>query len=252
MIIFVTGATAGFGQAVARRFARDGAKVIGTGRRKNRLDDLQQELGPNFLPLPFDVSDRKQVEESAASLPPEFAAVDVLVNNAGGALGLEPAYKANLEDWETMVDVNVKGLLYCTRALLPGMVERNRGHVINIGSTAAEWPYPGGNVYGATKAFVHQFSLNLRADLFGTDIRVTDVQPGLVAGTEFSEVRFKGDKKKVQAVYEGTQPLTADDVADTIHWVATRPLHFNVNTIQIMPVGQAFGALPVKRGAPSK
>ncbi len=249
MIIFVTGATAGFGRAVARRFAQDGAKIVGTGRRKNRLEELKQELGANFLPLPFDVGERKQVENAIASLPSEFAAIDVLVNNAGGALGLEPAYKANLDDWETMVDANVKGVMYCTRALLPGMVERNRGHVINVGSSAAEWPYPGGNVYGATKAFVHQFSMNLRADLFGTDVRVTDVQPGLVAGTEFSEVRFKGDKKKAQSVYEGTRPLTAEDVADTIHWVATRPPHFNVNTIQIMPVGQAFGALPVKRQA---
>lgn len=247
MIIFVTGATAGFGRAVARRFARDGAKIIGTGRRRNRLEELKRELGPNFLSLPFDVRDRKQVEEAIASLPADFAAIDVLVNNAGGALGLDPAYKASLDDWETMVDANVKGVMYCTRALLPGMVERNRGHVINLGSSAAEWPYPGGNVYGATKAFVHQFSMNLRADLFGTNVRVTDVQPGLVAGTEFSEVRFKGDKKKAESVYEGTQPLTAEDVADTIHWVATRPTHFNVNTIQIMPVGQAFGPLPVKR-----
>ena len=247
MIVFITGATAGFGRATARRFAQDGAKIVGTGRRKNRLDELKQELGPDFLPLPFDVSQRAEVERAVQSLPPEFAAVDVLVNNAGGAIGLEPAYKTNLDDWETMVDANVKGVMYCTRALLPGMVERNRGHVINMGSTAAEWPYPGGNVYGATKAFVHQFSMNLRADLFGTPIRVTDIQPGLVAGSEFSEVRFKGDKKRAAAVYEGTQPLTAEDVADTIHWVATRPAHFNVNTIQIMPVGQAFGPLPVQR-----
>ncbi len=247
MIIFITGATAGFGRAMARRFAPDGAKIIGTGRRKNRLEELKQELGTNFWPLPFDVGDRKQVERAISSLPPEFAAVDVLVNNAGGALGLDPAYKANLDDWDAMVDANVKGVLYCTRALLPGMVERNRGHVINMGSSAAEWPYPGGNVYGATKAFVHQFSMNLRADLFGTEVRVTDVQPGLVAGTEFSEVRFKGDKKRAQSVYEGTQPLTAEDVAETVYWVATRPPHFNVNTIQIMPVGQAFGPLPVKK-----
>ncbi len=247
MIIFITGATAGFGRAIARRFAPDGAKIIGTGRRKNRLEELKQELGPNFLPLPFDVGDRKQVENAISSLPPDFAAVDLLVNNAGGALGLDPAYKANLEDWEAMVDANVKGVLYCTRTLLPGMVERNRGHIINMGSSAAEWPYPGGNVYGASKAFVHQFSMNLRADLFGTEVRVSDVQPGLVAGTEFSEVRFKGDKKKADSVYEGTQPLTAEDVAETVYWVATRPPHFNVNTIQIMPVGQAFGPLPVKR-----
>jgi 3-hydroxy acid dehydrogenase / malonic semialdehyde reductase len=247
MVIFVTGATAGFGKAVAQRFARDGAKIIGTGRRKNRLDELKRELGANFLPLAFDVSQRNQVEHAIASLPEEFAAVDVLVNNAGGAIGLDPAYAANLDDWETMVDSNVKGVFYCTRFLLPGMVGRNRGHIINLGSTAAEWPYPGGNVYCGVKAFVHQFSLALRADLFGTAIRVTDIQPGLAGGTEFSEVRFKGDKKKAQAVYQGTQPLTPEDIADTIHWVATRPAHVNVNTIQIMPVSQAFGPLPVKR-----
>jgi 3-hydroxy acid dehydrogenase / malonic semialdehyde reductase len=247
MTVFITGASSGFGKAAARRFAQDGARVIGTGRRKNRLDELKQELGGNFLPLAFDVTQRSQVEHAVQSLPEEFAAVDVLVNNAGGAIGLDPAHKANLDDWETMVDANVKGVMYCTRALLPGMVARDRGHIINLGSTAAEWPYPGGNVYGGTKAFVHQFSLMLRADLFGTAVRVTDVQPGLAGGTEFSEVRFKRDSKKAQAVYEGTQPLTAEDVADAIHWVATRPAHVNVNTLQIMPVGQAFGPLPVKR-----
>lgn len=246
MIAFITGATSGFGQATARRFAQDGDKVIGTGRRKNRLDELKNELGENFLPLNFDVSRRKEVEQAVAGLPREFAAVDVLVNNAGGALGLDPAQTANLDDWESMVDTNIKGVLYCTRLLLPGMVERNRGHVINLGSVAAQFPYPGGNVYGATKAFLHNFSFNLRADLFGTAVRVTDVQPGLCK-TEFSEVRFKGDKKRAEAVYEGTQALTAEDIADVIYWVATRPAHVNVNAIQLMPVSQAFGPLPVKR-----
>ena len=152
MIVFITGATSGFGRAAARRFAQDGAKVIGTGRRKNRLDELKQEFGSNFLPLAFDVSQRAQVEHAIQSLPEEFAAVDVLVNNAGGAIGLDPAQKANLDDWEAMIDTNVKGVMYCTRALLPGMVERNRGHIINIGSSAAEWPYPGGNVYGGNES----------------------------------------------------------------------------------------------------
>ncbi len=252
MIVFVTGATAGFGKAVAQRFAQEGAKIVGTGRRKERLDELKSELGGNFLPLAFDVSKRKEVETAIASLPAEFAAVDVLVNNAGGAIGIDPAQTANLDDWEEMVDTNIKGLLYCTRLLLPGMVGRKRGHVINLGSTAAEWPYPGGNVYGGVKAFVHQFSLNLRADLAGTAIRVTDVQPGLAGGTEFSQVRFKGDQKKAEAVYEGTQPLTAEDIADAIHWVATRPAHVNVNTIQIMPVAQSFAPLSVKRGKDPK
>jgi len=172
--------------------------------------------------------------------------VDVLVNNAGGALGLDPAQKANLEDWETMIDANVKGVVYCTRFLLPGMVERNRGHIVNLGSVAAEFAYPGGNVYGATKAFVHQFSYGLRADLLGTNVRVTDIQPGLCK-TEFSEVRFKGDKQRAEAVYEGTDPLTADDIADAIHWCVTRPPHVNINVMQLMPVCQAFGNLPVSR-----
>jgi len=247
MVVFITGATSGFGLVTAKLFAKDGAKIIGTGRRKNRLDELKRELGDKFLPLVFDVGKRTEVERAIASLPAEFAAVDILINNAGGALGLDPAQSANLDDWDAMIDANVKGVAYCTRLLLPGMVERNRGHIINLGSTAAEWPYPGGNIYGACKAFVHQFSNNLRADLFGTAIRVTDIQPGLVGGTEFSQVRFKGDRQKAQAVYEGTQALTPEDIADAIHWVATRPAHVNINSIQLMPVSQAFGPLPVKR-----
>jgi 3-hydroxy acid dehydrogenase/malonic semialdehyde reductase len=246
MIVFVTGATSGFGQATARRFAKDGAKVIGTGRRTNRLDELKNELGATFFPLPFDVRSRKETEDAIHSLPEEFAEVDVLVNNAGGALGLDPAQSADLDDWENMIDASVKGVVYCTRFLLPGMVERNRGHIVNLGSVAAEFPYPGGNVYGATKAFVHQFSYNLRSDLLGTKIRVTDIQPGLCK-TEFSEVRFKGDTQRAEAVYEGTDPLTADDIADAIHWCVTRPWHVNINAIQLMPVCQGFGALAVKR-----
>ncbi len=176
----------------------------------------------------------REMEDAIKGLPKDFAEVDVLVNNAGGALGLDPAQSADLEDWETMIDANVKGVVYCTRFLLPGMVARNRGHIVNLGSVAAEFPYPGGNVYGATKAFVHQFSYGLRADVFGTNVRVTDIQPGLCK-TEFSEVRFKGDKKRAEAVYEGTEPLTADDIADAIHWCVTRPAHVNVNAMQMMP-----------------
>lgn len=247
MIIFVTGATAGFGLAVAKKFAQEGAKVIGTGRRAQRLEELGKEIGPNFLPLTFDVGKRKETEKAIGQLPAEFAAVDVLVNNAGGALGLDLAPAADLDDWEAMIDSNIKGLLYCTRLLLPGMVERRRGHIVNLGSVAAEFPYPGGNVYGAAKAFVHQFSNNLRADLLGTPIRVTDIQPGLAGGTEFSEVRFKGDKEKAAKVYEGAQPLTAEDVADAIHWVTSRPAHVNINSVQMMPVCQAYGPLAVKR-----
>ncbi len=246
MIVFVTGVTSGFGQATARRFAKDGAKVVGTGRRVERLDALKAELGADFLPLRFDVRKRTEVENAIGSLPKEFAAVDVLVNNAGGALGLDPAQSADLEDWETMIDANIKGVVYCTRLLLPGMIERNRGHIVNLGSVAAEFPYPGGNVYGATKAFVHQFSYGIRADVLGSNVRVTDIQPGLCK-TEFSEVRFKGDKEKSEAVYEGTEPLTADDIADAIHWCVSRPAHVNINAVQMMPVCQAFGPLAVKR-----
>ncbi len=249
MIVLVTGATAGFGSAIARRFLADGARVIGTGRRSERLETLHRELGENFLPLTFDVGKRAEVDRALSSLRGDWAAVDVLVNNAGGAIGLDPAQSAQLDDWDAMIDSNCKGLVYCTRALLPGMIERHRGHLINIGSTAGEWPYPGGNVYCAAKAFVRQFSLALRADVVGTGVRVTDVEPGLAGGTEFSQVRFKGDEKKAAAVYQGTQPLTSEDIAETVHWVATRPLHVNVNTIQLMPECQAFGPLTVKRNS---
>jgi 3-hydroxy acid dehydrogenase/malonic semialdehyde reductase len=247
MIVLVTGATTGFGAATARRFALDGARVIAAGRRLERLDALRSEFGELILPLELDVRDRAGVARAIETLPAAFAAIDVLVNNAGLAVGLEPANEAQLDDWDAMVDTNVKGLMYVTRAVLPGMVERDRGHVVNLGSVAGEWPYPGGNVYGATKAFVHQFSLNLRADLLGKNVRVTDVAPGLSGGTEFSQVRFKGDVAKAAKVYEGTTPLSADDVADAIHWVVTRPAHVNVNSIQMMPVSQAFGPLAVKR-----
>jgi 3-hydroxy acid dehydrogenase/malonic semialdehyde reductase len=247
VIVFVTGATSGFGAAIARKFLASGAKVIGTGRRQNALEELKAELGSQFLPVVFDVRDRNAVEKAVAGLPADFADVSVLVNNAGLAIGLEPAHKADLDEWEVMIDTNVKGLTYCTRLLLPGMVERNAGHIVNLGSTAAEWPYPGGHIYGATKAFVHQFSLNLRADLLGTAVRVTDIQPGLCGGTEFSVTRFRGDKEKAASMYEGTQPLTADDIADAVFWVVSRPAHVNINSVQMMPVCQAWGPLAVKR-----
>jgi 3-hydroxy acid dehydrogenase/malonic semialdehyde reductase len=249
MIVLVTGGTAGFGLAIARRFAADGASIIAVGRRQEKLDALATELGAGRVhKLALDVADRKAVEAALAGLPAAFAAIDVLVNNAGLARGLEPAQAADLDDWDAMVDTNVKGLMYMTRAVLPGMVARNSGHVVNIGSTAGEWPYPGGNVYGATKAFVRQFSLNLRADLFGTRVRVTDIEPGLVGGTEFSSVRFKGDDAKAAGIYAGTEPLTPEDIADAVHWVATRPPRVNVNTLQVMPVVQSFAPLRVHRG----
>jgi 3-hydroxy acid dehydrogenase/malonic semialdehyde reductase len=247
MIVLVTGATAGFGAATARRFARDGACVVATGRRAELLDALAAEFPGLVHPLELDVRSREAVVAGLATLPASFAEIDVLVNNAGLAIGLEPAQDANLDDWDTMVDTNVKGLMYVTRAVLPGMVARDRGHIVNLGSTAAEFPYPGGNVYGATKAFVHQFSLNLRADLLGKNVHVTDIAPGLCGGTEFSNVRFRGDTEKADAVYAGTTPLSADDIADAIHWVVTRPAHVNINSIQMMPVIQAPGPLAVKR-----
>lgn len=247
MIVFITGATAGFGAAIARRFARDGARIVAAGRRTEKLEPLRAEFGAAVWPLALDVRDRFAVADAVASLPGEFAAIDVLVNNAGLAIGLGPAQEAQLDDWETMVDTNVKGLLYVTHAVLPGMVARDRGHIVNLGSTAAQFPYPGGNVYGATKAFVYQFGLNLRADLLGTALRVTDIEPGLVGGTDFSTVRFKGDRAKADAMYEGTTPLIPDDIADAVHWVATRPAHVNINSLQLMPVCQAFAPLAVKR-----
>jgi 3-hydroxy acid dehydrogenase/malonic semialdehyde reductase len=221
--------------------------VIATGRRAELLHELAGEFPGLVHPLELDVRDRDSVVSGLATLPDAFADIDVLVNNAGLAIGLEPAQEAQLDDWDTMVDTNVKGLMYVTRAVLPGMVARDRGHIVNLGSTAGEFPYPGGNVYGATKAFVHQFSLNLRADLLGKNVHVTDIAPGLCGGTEFSNVRFRGDAEKADAVYAGTTPLNADDIADAIHWVVTRPAHVNINSIQMMPVIQAPGPLAVKR-----
>lgn len=257
-VVFITGASAGFGAAIARRFAGLGATLILAARRYERLEALAAELSggpagasagarrPAIHLLRLDVRDRRAVDQAIAELPPEFSEVSVLVNNAGGAIGLSPAHEADPDDWEQMVDTNIKGLLYCTRALLPGMVARDRGHVINIGSVAAETPYPGSNVYGACKAFVAQFSLNLRADLLGSRVRVTDIEPGL-AETEFSVVRFKGDREKAAAVYRGVKPLSAEDVAEAVVWCATLPEHVNVNRLELMPVMQAFAGFAVKR-----
>ncbi|MHC3491093.1 bifunctional NADP-dependent 3-hydroxy acid dehydrogenase/3-hydroxypropionate dehydrogenase YdfG [Pectobacterium brasiliense] len=247
MIIFVTGATAGFGESITRKFISAGHKVIATGRRQERLDALKAELGDALYPLKLDVRDRQAIEQAVAALPAEWRTIDVLVNNAGLALGLEPAHKASVDDWENMIDTNNKGLVFMTRALLPAMVERNVGHVINIGSTAGNWPYAGGNVYGASKAFVQQFSLGLRADLSGTRIRVTNIEPGLVGGTEFSAVRFKGNDDKVSKTYDNTTPLTAEDVSEAVFWVATLPAHVNINTLEMMPVSQSFAGLSVHR-----
>jgi len=246
--IFITGASAGFGAACARIFAQPGNRLILTARRVDPLLALQEELAGkcDIHIIPLDVRDRDAVQGAVESLPERFREVDVLLNNAGLALGLEPAHKVDLDDWETMVDTNIKGLMYCTRLILPGMVTRNRGHIVNISSTAGAWPYPGGNVYGGSKAFVTQFSRNLRCDLLGTHVRVTCIQPGM-AETEFSTVRFKGDSDKAAKVYEGTAPLTAVDIAETVAWVVNRPAHVNINTLEVMSIDQAWGPFSVHR-----
>jgi 3-hydroxy acid dehydrogenase / malonic semialdehyde reductase len=245
--VFITGASSGFGAAAARRFAARGDRVIAAARRADRLRDLADELGPNVLPLTLDVRDRASVELIAKTLPEDFAEVDILVNDAGLALGLEPAQEADLDQWVQMIETNCTGLVTMTRALLPQMVARGTGHVVNLGSIAGTYPYPGGNVYGATKAFVHQFSLSLRSDLHGTGVRVTSVEPGLSGGTEFSQVRFGGDRERAAAVYAGTQPLTAADVAAAIEWVTSQPPHVNINVIEMMATSQSFAPFQVYR-----
>jgi 3-hydroxy acid dehydrogenase/malonic semialdehyde reductase len=243
----VTGATAGFGAAIARRLVRDGWRVVAAGRRAERLRALEDELGSAALTFKLDVTDALAVDALPTSLPVGWREIDALINNAGLALGLGPAQEANVADWDRMVATNVTGLLHVTRALLPGMVARDSGHVVNLASTAATYPYPGGHVYGASKAFVKQFSLNLRADLIGTNVRVTDIEPGLCGGTEFSEVRFFGDRARAAAMYEGTTPLNAEDIAEAVAWVLHLPAHVNINRIEMMPTCQASGPLAVKR-----
>lgn len=244
----VTGATSGFGRAIARRLVRDGHRVVAAGRRADRLDALRGELGDALLPLRLDVTDSGAVAALPGALPEGWRDLDALVNNAGLALGLAPAHEADLAQWDRMVATNVVGLMHLTRAVLPGMVARDRGHVVNLGSIAGRYPYPGGHVYGATKAFVEQFSLNLKADLVGTFVRVTNIEPGLCGGTEFSAVRFGGDEARAQALYRGTEPLTADDIAETVAWVLGLPRHVNINRVEMMPTCQGPGPLAVKRG----
>ncbi len=247
MIVLVTGATAGFGAAMARVFVQNGHQVIAAGRRAERLEALAAELGPNLLPVKLDVTDKSAIHAALASLPADWQEIDVLINNAGLALGIQGAHEAELDDWETMIATNCTGLVTITRALLPGMVERGRGTILNLGSVAGHYPYPGGNVYGATKAFVEQFTLNLRADLVGTGVRATNIAPGLCGGTEFSNVRLKDDAAAAK-VYEGTTPLTAEDIANTAFWIATLPQHINVNLIELMPTCQGFSPFNIKRG----
>lgn len=244
-IVLITGATGDFGKAFAKRFAAIGSKLVLHGRDEKKLVELLKDF-PDAYGIRFDMTDKAAMKKAIAGLPPEFQQIDLLINNAGLALGLDKAQDADPDDWERMIDVDVKSLTMMTSLVLKGMTERKRGHVINIGSTAGNYPYMGGNVYGAAKAFVKQFSLNLRADLVGTNVRVTNIEPGQVE-TQFSTVRFKGDTGRAAQVYAGTKSLTADDVAEAVFWAATLPAHFNVNRLEIMPTCQSFAGLSVER-----
>lgn len=250
MIVLVTGASSGFGEEIARKFVSHGHKVIATARRADRLARLHQELGADLLPVTMDVTDKASIAEALAGLPAEWKPIDVLINNAGLALGIEPAYLASLDEWETMIDTNAKGLVTVTRAILPDMVARHSGLVINVGSVAASTAYPGGNVYGATKAFVDQFTRNLCADLVGTGVRATNIAPGLCGGTEFSNVRFRGNDEAAAKVYAGTVPLTAGDVAESAYWIATLPPHVNIVSMEMLPTCQGYAGFSIKRNLP--
>lgn len=246
-VVFITGATSGFGAAAARRYVAAGGKVIATGRRGDRLADLQRELGAdNCHVIELDVRDRAAMEKAVTAIPAPFDAINIVLANAGLALGLQPAAEADLDDWQTMIDTNVSGLVYTVRLLLPGMIERGGGHVVTLGSVAGEYAYPGGSVYAASKAFVKHFALAIRSDLQGKNVRVTDIEPGLTE-TEFSVVRFKGDEQKAGNVYQGTRAMNADDIAESIFWATSLPAHVNVNKIQLMATTQAIGPFDIYR-----
>ncbi len=248
-IVFITGATSGFGKAAAKRFAKAGWSVVITGRRENRLIELAEELSL-LVPVhhaTLDVTDAEAVKEVVADLPAEFKQVKVLLNNAGLALSPNPAQKVELEDWHTMIDTNIKGLVNVTHALLPTLIETGAGSsIINVGSIAGQWPYPGSHVYGASKAFVKQFSYNLRCDLLGTGVRVTDLAPG-IAETEFTLVRTKGDQAASDALYRGTTALSAEDIAEQMFYIATLPDHICINRVEVMPTRQAWAAFAIDR-----
>jgi sulfoacetaldehyde reductase len=248
-VVFITGATSGFGRATARRFAEAGWSLVLTGRRQERLEALQQELSakvPVHIAV-LDVRDAEAVKQVVAGLPEGFREIKALINNAGLALAPEPAQKVDLSDWHTMIDTNVTGLVNVPHALLPRLIETGKGaSIISIGSVAGHWPYPGGHVYGATKAFVEQFSYNLRCDLLGTGVRVTDIAPGM-AETEFTLVRTKGNQDASDKLYRGTTPLTAEDIAEQIFYVATLPPHININRIEVMPTRQAWSPFNIDR-----
>ncbi len=246
--ILITGASSGIGKACAEALAPLGTRLILTGRRGELLEALAAELPCPCHTLAFDMQDRNAMQAALKSLPSEFSEVDILINNAGLALGLEASDATDFNDWEVMVETNILGLIAMTRALLPAMRKRGSGHIVNMSSIAGTYPYFGGNVYGASKAFVTQFSLNLRADLLGSAVRVTNIEPGMVE-TEFSNVRFKGDNARADTVYANVQPLTAEDIAETVRWAVTLPAHVNINRIEVMPVMQAPGGPQVARSA---
>jgi len=243
---FITGGTAGIGAAAVHAFAAAGWRVVTTGRRADRLDKLTEALGADTVhTLAFDIRDQAALESAIAGLPADFANIDLLINNAGLALGTSPADSAKLDDWQTMIDTNITALVTVTRLLLPGIVAR-KGAIINLSSVAATYPYAGGNVYGGTKAFVRQFSLGLRADLHGKGVRVTSIEPGMVE-TEFTTVRTGGDQAASDKLYGGVNPMTAEDIAATMLWVAEQPKHLNINTLELMPVNQSFAGFAVAR-----
>jgi len=244
--VLITGATSGIGQAAARRFASAGWKIIATGRRADRLDELVTELGADVVhPLVFDIRDEAAIDAALDALPEGFRDIDVLINNAGLALGTAAAQDADLDQWRQMIDTNITGLVTITRRLLPRLIAR-KGAILNISSVAATYPYKGGNAYGGTKAFVRQFSLGLRSDLHGTGVRVTSIEPGMTE-TEFTLVRTRGDQAASDALYGGAQPMTGEDIAETLFWVATLPPHLNINALELMPVSQSFAGFQVAR-----
>lgn len=249
MNILITGVTAGFGRQIAIDCIKNGFTVIGTGRREHKLDELQSELGDNFIPLCFDVSDLSATKAALEILPAELRQnIDVLINNAGLALGLDSADKASMSDWQTMIQTNTLGLVQMTHQILPYMVAKNDGLIINISSTAGNYPYFGANVYGATKAFVTQFGLNLRADLIGKNVRVTNIEPGLCGGTEFSNVRFYGDDDRAGKVYENVEFIRPQDISNMVLWLINQPKHININRLEVMPTAQTFAGLTVHKG----
>jgi len=248
-IVLITGATSGIGLACARKFAENGDKLILTGRNEQRLADIRKELsakGTEVITLTFDVRDRAKANQCLSELPKEWQAIDVLVNNAGLALGLEPEYEGNFDDWETMIDTNIKGLLTMTRLVVPGMVARNSGHVINIGSVAGDAAYAGGNVYCATKAAVKAITDGLRIDVANTPIRVTNLKPGLVE-TNFSNTRFHGDNQRAATVYQGITPLTGNDIADVAVYASNAPAHVQIAEVLILATHQASGSVIVRK-----